>query len=142
MARLRPTPLPEPDPRLEKVERVEDLQTFLGPRFSPVHFEVGTFLGIRGSDGDLVSCGGVQLVTDRVAQIAYMETREPSRREGLATAVLVGLIRELEADERRVVLQVRVDNRDAVSLYARFGFRGRARTALFNVADRVSPPER
>jgi ribosomal protein S18 acetylase RimI-like enzyme len=140
MARLSRSPLPDADPRLERLERVEEVQAFLGPRFSPVHFEVAPFLGIRDSGGALLACGGAQLVTDRIAQIAYMRTEDDRRGEGLGTAILVGLIRELETEKRRLVLQVRVDNHPAMRLYARFGFRGRVRTALFSVNEPVSAP--
>ncbi len=137
MARLRPEPLPEPDPGLSRLDDPDELRELLGSRLSTAHLEAGPFLGIRDEGGHLLAAGGVQLVTDRVAQIAYMWTREGNRREGLATRVLCGMIRELEAPGRRLVLQVRADNAAAIEFYARRGFRGRARTALFTIDGRV-----
>jgi hypothetical protein len=138
MARLAGTPLPEREPGLERLERVEEIRAFLGPRFSPVHFEAGPFLGIRDSAGALLACGGVQFVTDRVAQIAYLQSRE----ESLAPVVLAGLTRELESERRVVVLHARPDNLSSTRRYARLGFRGRVRTALFRLSQRVAGPAR
>ena len=142
MARLHPAELPDPDPRLERLTRPEELEALVGSRVSAVHFEAGPFLGVRGPEGDLVACGGVHFVTDRVAQIAYVHTRQDRRREKLATSVLIGLVRELETEQRRVVLQAQTDNGAAMQLYARFGFRGRVRTASFTFAERVAAPPR
>jgi ribosomal protein S18 acetylase RimI-like enzyme len=130
MARMLRADAPPPDPRVERLERLEEIAQFLGARLCPVHFEVGPFFGIRDGE-DLVACGGVHYVTDHVAQLAYIETREHRRREGFATALTTALIRELETEDRRLVLNVRVDNHAAIELYARLGFRGRARMALF-----------
>jgi hypothetical protein len=143
MARLHPAELPDPDPRLERVERAEELETLVGSSFSAVQLEVGPFLGIRDSDGDLLACGGAHFVTDRVAQIGYIETRHDRRHEKLATSVLVGLVRELETEQRRVVLQVPPGNDAAMESWARLGFRGRVRTASFAFREPVpAPPPR
>jgi ribosomal protein S18 acetylase RimI-like enzyme len=71
-----------------------------------------------------------------------MQTRPDRRRQKLATAVLTELIRELEAENRLLVLRVRPDNEAAIRLYARFGFRGRTRVAQFGFTASVSLPER
>lgn len=136
MARMHRVPAPERDPRVQPIERVEELQSFLGPRFAAVHFEAGPFLGIREAGG-LAACGGVELVTDRVAQLAYLETRDGPAREELLGALLAGLIRELETDDRRLLLELPEAERERLELYARFGFRGRIRMGLFRFEERV-----
>ncbi len=131
MVRMRHAPLPEPDPRVERLDRLDELRDLIGPRFSPVHFETGPFLGARDSDGVLVACGGAMYVTECLAQIGYIETRPDRRGEGLARAIVAGLVREIERPDRRVVLHVGSDNHDAIRLYADLGFRGRIRSGLF-----------
>jgi ribosomal protein S18 acetylase RimI-like enzyme len=131
MARMWGGPLPEADPRLERLDGIEELQGFIGARFSPVHFETGPFLGIRDPEGRLIACGGTLFVTDRLAQMGYVATHPDRRGEGLARAIVGGLIRELERDERSLTLQVGVEHHEAIRLYSDLGFRGRIRTGLF-----------
>jgi ribosomal-protein-alanine N-acetyltransferase len=45
------------------------------------------------------------------------------RREGLATALLTGLLHRVGGDDARVTLEVRESNQGAIDLYERFGFR-------------------
>ena len=77
-------------------------------------------------------------VTDRLSQIGYIETRPDRRGEGLARAIVAGLVREIERADRRVVLHVGADNHDAIRLYADLGFRGRIRSGLFTFEGGVS----
>jgi ribosomal protein S18 acetylase RimI-like enzyme len=133
MARLRRGPLPEPDPR---VAAVEDRAELGGTGFSvtEIHFQAGPFFALRDDAGEVLACGGVQFVTDRVVQLAYVWTREDRRRQGLARAVVTELVRALETPERTLVLHVRPENRAAIELYGQLGFRGRRRVALFRFA--------
>ncbi len=140
MARLERAPLGAAEARVERLEDWDELVRFHGPNFSRVHFEAGPFVGIRGADGAILSAGGVQLRTGRVAQLGYLGTVSEQRRRGLARAVLTELIRLLETPARRLVLHVRADNHAAIQLYAALGFRGRRRVRLYAFeAERANP---
>jgi ribosomal protein S18 acetylase RimI-like enzyme len=131
MTRFVPVALPLPDPRVREVREVAELRALLPERFGPLQLEIGPFVGIRDAAGVLVCAGGVELVTPKVAQIAYVETREDHRRRGLARAVVIELIRRLERAERRVILQVKEDNAPALALYAGLGFRAGRRLGSY-----------
>ncbi len=124
MVRFTHAPIPEPDPRVEALSDAAELSRFYGSRFSPVQLEFGPFYGARDAHGELASVGGVRFVTGRVAMLAHFETREDCRRQGLARAVVVALVRALESPGRWTALQVREGNVPARSLYASLGFRG------------------
>jgi hypothetical protein len=47
MARMLRSEAPPADPRVEQLDRLEELAQFLGARLCPVHFEAGPFFGIR-----------------------------------------------------------------------------------------------
>lgn len=71
----------------------------------------------------LVGYGGLQLVAD-VAHITTLTVSEDVRRRGVATRLLVDLLREARArGAASATLEVRVDNVPAQRLYARLGFR-------------------
>jgi ribosomal protein S18 acetylase RimI-like enzyme len=130
MARLGRGPLPAPDPRVVAVEDRAELER-AGLRVAEAHLQAGPFVALRDTDGAILSWGGVQFVTDRVAQLGYIATREDRRCEGLGRAVVAELIRRLETPERTLVLHVRPENRAALQLYSQLDFRGRRRVALF-----------
>lgn len=134
MARLQRLALPEPDPRVERLQEFDELKGFPGGPLSPVHFESGPCLGIRDGDGALACVGGVQVVTERFAQLGGIATRPDRRRQGLARAVVAELVRVLEEKGRAIVLHVALDNRAALELYAGLGFRGRRRVRLYEFA--------
>jgi ribosomal protein S18 acetylase RimI-like enzyme len=133
MARIGGEPLPEPEPR---VVVIEDRAEFERAGFSvaEAHFQAGPFVALRDDEGEILSWGGVRFVTDRVAQLGYIGTREDRRCEGLARAVVAELVRRLETPERTLVLHVQPGNSAAIRLYGRLGFRGRRRVALFRFA--------
>ena len=131
VVRFAPTPLPDPDPAVKPVDDPDELAAFFGAEFSAGRAQMGPFFGVRDEAGQLVAAGGVEFVTDALAQLARVETREARRREGLARTIVVELIRVLETRQRRVVLQVRSDNRPANSLYAALDFRGSRRLGRY-----------
>lgn len=131
MARLRHDPLDEPDQAVKRVDDQDELAAFVGPDFSGLRLQLGPFFGIRDEKGALIAVGGVEFATDRIAQLAMIQTSEERRREGLARAVVTELVRELETPSRSVVLQVREENAAAIALYSALGFRGTRRLAKF-----------
>ena len=70
-----------------------------------------------------------------VTNVAVHPTR---RRQGVARALLVGLLAEAQArDLRLIVLEVRPSNREAITLYESFGFRvtGRRRGYYYDTGE-------
>lgn len=71
----------------------------------------------------VVGYAGMQLLVDE-AHITTMTVVEQARRRGIATRLLVELLREARArGASAATLEVRVDNAAARALYAGFGFR-------------------
>jgi ribosomal protein S18 acetylase RimI-like enzyme len=131
LARFEPGPLDDPDPAVERIEDLEELRSFYTVKLSEAHFAAGPFFGVRDEWGRLVSAGGVQIVTDRVAQLGAIATAEGRRRRGLARGVVTELLRALERRGRPIVLHVLSSNSAAIRLYGSLGFRGRRRIRLF-----------
>ncbi len=131
MTRFIQGELPAPAACVEEVRDVAELRRLLPARFGALQLEIGPFVGVRDERGALVSAGGVELVTPKVAQIAYVETRPEWRRRGFARSVVIELIRRLERPERRMILQVKADNAPAIALYARLGFRAGRRLGSY-----------
>jgi ribosomal-protein-alanine N-acetyltransferase len=71
----------------------------------------------------VVGYAGMQVLVDE-AHITTLTVAEQARRRGVATRLLVELLREARArGAAAATLEVRVDNRAARALYAGFGFR-------------------
>ena len=71
----------------------------------------------------VVGYAGMQVLVDE-AHITTLTVAEPARRRGVATRLLVELLREARArGVTAATLEVRVDNGPARALYAGFGFR-------------------
>jgi ribosomal-protein-alanine N-acetyltransferase len=71
----------------------------------------------------VVGYAGMQVLVDE-AHITTMAVAEQARRRGVATRLLVELLREARArGAASATLEVRVDNTAARALYADFGFR-------------------
>ncbi len=125
MVRLDPCASPAPvDPQIERLSDARELARFCGPRFAPLALELGPFFGIRDAFGDLTAVAGAHALTERIALIGHLETREDCRRQGSARALAAALTCALETPERRVVAHVNEGDRPAGHLFAELGFRG------------------
>ena len=132
MVRLAPAaPAATPDPRIERLTDPAELARFLGRDFAPLELELAPFLGIRDPFGELAAVAGARFLTDRVALVAHLETREDCRRLGHARALVQALARAVERPERRAAIHVREGAAAAEHLLAELGFRGTHDFCLF-----------
>lgn len=115
--------------RLDDIDRVVELEKLIfdspwsGDLF---RFEVGeperTVYLVAERDGELLAYMGSQLY-DQEVHVTNMAVRECSRREGLATAMLLECIRVgIKRGARWLTLEVRRGNEAARRFYAGFGF--------------------
>jgi ribosomal-protein-alanine acetyltransferase len=80
------------------------------------------YVAVEGADGELLGWAGV-LVIDTTAQVLTVGVVPSARRQGLARRMLVELNDEaVRRGAREILLEVRVDNEDAQSLYRAEGF--------------------
>ncbi|HKC50209.1 MAG TPA: GNAT family N-acetyltransferase [Myxococcota bacterium] len=112
------------DPQIERLSDAGELARFCGPRFTPLALELGPFFGVRDAFGDLTAVAGTHLLSERIALIGHLETREDCRRQGAARALAAALACGLETPERRVVVHLNHGDRPAEHLFAELGFRG------------------
>lgn len=119
------------DRRIERLSDPVELARFLGRDFAPLELELAPFLGIRDPFGELAAVAGARFLTDRVALLAHLETREDCRRLGHARALVRALVRAVESPERQAVIHVREGAAPAERLLAELGFRGTHDFALF-----------
>jgi GNAT superfamily N-acetyltransferase len=115
---------PAVDPHLERLSDARELARVCGPAFAPLELELAPFFGIRDAFGELVAVAGGRVLTDRVALIGHLVTREDCRRQGLARALAATLACALESAERRVVAHVSDAARETEPLFTSLGFRG------------------
>jgi len=119
------------DPRIERLSDPVELARFLGRDFAPLELELAPFLGIRDPFGELAAVAGARFLTERIALVAHLETREDCRRLGHARALVRALVRAVESPERRAVIHVREGAASAERLLAELGFRGTHDFCLF-----------
>lgn len=132
MVRLAPIADDAPlDPRIERLSDPAELTRFLGRDFAPLELELAPFLGIRDPFGELAAVAGARFLTERVALVGHIETREDCRRLGHARALVRALVRAVESPERRAVIHVREGAAPAEHLLAELGFRGTHDFCLF-----------
>jgi N-acetylglutamate synthase-like GNAT family acetyltransferase len=132
MVRFEPRRAEQPlDPHLERLADPAELARFLGPKFAPLELDLAPFLGVRDAFGELAAVAGARFATERVAQLAHLETRDDCRRQGHARVLAAALACALETPERRVLVHVREGERTSEHLFARLGFRGAHDFAVF-----------
>jgi ribosomal protein S18 acetylase RimI-like enzyme len=132
MVRLDPSDSRPPlDPQIERLTDAAELMRFCGPAITPLALQLGQYLGVRNAFGELAAVAGAPWVTERIALIATLETREDFRRQGIARSLAASLASSLESFERRVVAHLDVDDRAAEHLFAELGFRGVGDFAVF-----------
>ncbi len=132
MVRLDPSHSRAPvDPPIERLNDAAELQRFCGPAVTPLSLELGQYLGVRNAFGELAAVAGAPWVTDQIALVTTLETREDFRRQGLARSLAASLASSLESFERRVVAHLDAEDRPAEHLFAELGFRGVGDFAVF-----------
>jgi ribosomal protein S18 acetylase RimI-like enzyme len=105
---------------------VEELDRFYSEQdsraWTPLQFKVGPFYCVK-RNGKIVSVAGTHLKTPQIACIGSIATSEAYRRQGLAAACTSALALDLASKGRIISLFVRSDNKPAVSMYEKLGFR-------------------
>ena len=86
--------------------------------------ELGTYLGIRRA-GRLVAMAGFRLRLPGYAEVSAVCTDPEHLGRGYASALVAALVRQARARGEVPFLHVRPENRRAVELYARLGFKAR-----------------
>lgn len=86
--------------------------------------EVGVYLGVY-RDGDLVAMAGERLRLPGYTEISAICTHPEHSGRGYATALTSSLVSRIRDRNETPFLHVRPDNRRAVELYERLGFRER-----------------
>lgn len=132
MVRLDPSDSRAPlDPQIERLTDAAELARFCGPSFTPLALQLGQWFGLRNAFGELIAVAGASWVTERIALLAALETREDFRRQGSATTLAATLASALESPERRVVAHLDSGDRAAEHLFAGLGFRGVGEFGVF-----------
>ncbi|HEY4678000.1 MAG TPA: GNAT family N-acetyltransferase [Candidatus Angelobacter sp.] len=91
--------------------------------------KLGQFLGIR-EEGKLVAMGGLRLHLAGYREITTVATMPGYEGRGYATAIVRGLVDRIRARGERPFLTVRTDNKRAIEIYCRLGFK--ERTLLYS----------
>lgn len=99
-----------------------------GP-FLPQTIEMGSYFGIRASDGRLVAMAGERLQTTAFAEISAVCTHPEFRGRGYARDLTTFLAAQILAAGKTPFLHVKSENRAKV-VYQKIGFRLRAAICL------------
>ncbi len=97
-------------------------------------FQSDAFYGILSEDGgEIIGYGGITISADS-ADIDNIAVSEVYRGGGVGTAILTELVKEAKSrGVKKVFLEVRVSNSDAMKLYLKSGFKGvYARTRYYS----------
>jgi ribosomal protein S18 acetylase RimI-like enzyme len=88
--------------------------------------EMGSYYGVRSdamSDGKLIAMSGERLILDGYSEISGVCTHPAHRGKGLAASLMWQLVRDHRRDGFVSWLHVGSENRGAVELYLRMGFK-------------------
>jgi predicted GNAT family acetyltransferase len=89
--------------------------------------ELGTYLGIR-SEGKLVAMAGERLKVPGYTEVSAVCTHPEHTGKGYARVLMTEMMQCIRDRGETPFLHVRRDNRRAVELYERLGFRTRVTT--------------
>lgn len=97
--------------------------SYPGNWFDPEMLETDRYFGIREGE-DLVSVAGVHVYSEkyRVAALGNIATHPDHRKKGFGAQVTAALCRSLLDNVDHIGLNVRFDNRAAISCYGKLGF--------------------
>jgi ribosomal protein S18 acetylase RimI-like enzyme len=111
--------------QVRKVE-LENLDKFYREQkseaWTKVQFRVGPFFCVK-QDDKIVSAAGTQLKTPQIAHIGNIVTDEAYRNRGFATVCTSTLAADLSSKGRVVSLFVRTENKPAIKIYEKIGFK-------------------
>ena len=85
----------------------------------------GQYVGIRSADGELICVAGVHVFSSeyRVAALGNITTHPQYRGQGLATTATAALCTRVLDHAELIGLNVRTDNKAAVRIYRKIGFK-------------------
>lgn len=86
-------------------------------------FDRGPMYGCFSEDGQLVAMAGNHYVTKYISEIGHVATHPDFRRQGLASACIGELAKELKGLTETIMLMVSPTNAGAVTAYRKLGFR-------------------
>jgi ribosomal protein S18 acetylase RimI-like enzyme len=87
--------------------------------------ELGLYLGIR-RQGELVAMAGERLRVAGYTEVSAVCTHPAHTGRGYAASLVQSIVEAIRGRGERPMLHVRADNRRAIELYGRLGFRRRA----------------
>jgi ribosomal protein S18 acetylase RimI-like enzyme len=91
--------------------------------------EMGTFLGVR-REGRLIAMAGERLHLPGYTEVSAVCTHPEYLSQGLAANLIKAVVRQIHDRDEIPFLHVRPDNRRAIALYERLGFKERTRLNL------------
>ena len=97
---------------------------------------MGSYLGVRASDGSLAAMSGTRMALDEFTEISAVCTSPAARGAGHARALMQALMAQIQASGKTPFLHVKTEN-GAKQVYERLGFTVR-REIYFSVIRRVS----
>ena len=98
--------------------------------------QMGSYFGVRNSDGALIAMAGERLMLDRYPEISGVCTHPDHRGRGLAAALIARLVDEHRRRGLVSWLHVSCSNQRAIELYQRFGFEIARKVPLLLVTQR------
>jgi predicted GNAT family acetyltransferase len=84
---------------------------------------MGSYYGVRSSGGKLIAMGGERLMLDGYSEISGLCSHPDHRGKGLAARLIWELVRNHRRDGLVSWLHVGSQNRRAIDLYLRLGFK-------------------
>ncbi len=90
--------------------------------WTQLQFKVGAFYCVK-QDGKIVSAAGTHIRTPQIAHLGSIVTDEAYRNRGFATACTSILAKNLSSKGRIISLFVRTDNKPAIHIYEKLGFK-------------------
>ena len=104
-------------------------KAYPGNWFGSRMLETGQYMGIRNDAGDLICVGGVHVYSEKydIAVIGNIATLPDQRKQGLGTSLLNALCKKLFSKVSGIGLNVRSDNKSAIDIYEKLGFRFQAK---------------
>jgi ribosomal protein S18 acetylase RimI-like enzyme len=90
--------------------------------WTQLQFKVGPFYCVK-QDGKIVSAAGTHIRTPQIAHLGSIVTDEAYRNRGFATACTSILATNLSSKGRIISLFVRTENKPAIHIYEKLGFK-------------------